>query len=53
MLVAGGPLLLALLALLGLALEPDPRGHGTHERLGLQPCLPMERWALPRLRPRR
>ncbi|QDV38654.1 DUF2752 domain-containing protein [Tautonia plasticadhaerens] len=30
----------ALLAALGVArtLEPDPRGFGTHERLGLPPC---------------
>jgi hypothetical protein len=28
---------LALLAL-GLGLEPDPRGHGTHEQLGLPAC---------------
>lgn len=32
--------LLGALALLGTAwrLDPDPRGHGTHEQLGLEPC---------------
>lgn len=37
--------LLAMLALapaavlaIGRGLEPDPRGHGTHEQLGLEPC---------------
>lgn len=29
---------LALLLVLALATDPDPRGHGTHEQLGLQPC---------------
>jgi hypothetical protein len=45
-------LVLALLSVLGLVaiglfLEPDPRGHGTHERLGLKPCLPMQEWNFP------
>lgn len=33
-------LAVGLLALMGVArcLDPDPRGHGTHERLGLPPC---------------
>ena len=35
------------LALLGLLLEPDPRGFGTHEKLGLRPCMPMELWNVP------
>ena len=42
----------ALLGLLGLIalclyLEPDPRGYGTHEQLGLRPCYPMERFDVP------
>lgn len=28
-------------------LAPDPRGFGTHEQLGLQPCWPMQHWGLP------
>ena len=29
------------LVALGAVLEPDPRGWGTHEQLGFQPCWPM------------
>ena len=36
-----------VLLVLGLFVEPDPRGFGTHEKLGLKPCLPMERWNVP------
>lgn len=36
-LVAAGAALLSLLAL-AMVLEPDTRGFGTHERLGLPPC---------------
>ncbi len=32
-------LLLAVYVVLGLATEPDPRGYGTHEQLGLGVCL--------------
>lgn len=44
-----GAVVLGLLALVGLGvfLEPDARGYGTHERLGFAPCLPMERWNVP------
>ena len=35
------------LAGFGLALQVDPRGYGTHEQLGLLPCLPMVLWRLP------
>ena len=35
------------LVVLGVALAPDERGFGTHEKLGLQPCLPMELWNIP------
>ncbi len=35
------------LAAFGLVLEPDPRGWGTHEQLGLLPCLPMFLWNIP------
>ena len=40
---------LALLGLcaIGLALTPDPRGFGTHEQLGFQPCLPVRLWNVP------
>lgn len=37
---------LALLAV-GRLLEPDPRGWGTHEQLGFQPCFPMRAWNVP------
>ena len=30
-----------------LYVEPDPRGYGTHQKLGLPPCLPMELWHVP------
>lgn len=33
--------------LLGLVLEPDPRGHGTHEQLGAPPCAAMFILGLP------
>ena len=38
-----------VLGLLAVAvfLEPDPRGYGTHEKLGFAPCLPMELWEIP------
>ncbi|MCI0574324.1 MAG: DUF2752 domain-containing protein [Myxococcaceae bacterium] len=45
LLLAAG--VVAGLAVLGLALEPDERGVGTHEQLGLRPCLPMQVWSLP------
>ncbi len=32
---------------LGLFLEPDARGWGTHEQLGFRPCWPMRQWNLP------
>jgi hypothetical protein len=35
------------LLVLGLWLEPDARGVGTHEQLGLRPCLTMDLWNLP------
>jgi hypothetical protein len=35
---AGVALLCAAVLATGVMLEPDPRGHGTHERLGLPPC---------------
>jgi len=35
------------LLLVGLALHPDPRGYGTHEQLGFQPCLPLRLWNVP------
>jgi hypothetical protein len=36
-----------LLLGLGLFLEPDARGWGTHEQLGFRPCWPMRQWNLP------
>lgn len=35
------------LVVLGLLVEPDERGFGTHERLGLEPCWMMETLDLP------
>lgn len=46
-LLAGVSAALGALALFGLFVKPDPRGFGTHEVLGLPPCLPMDRWNLP------
>src|SRR5688572_13034388 len=36
-----------VLLVLGRALRPDPRGWGTHEQLGFQPCYPMAHWNVP------
>lgn len=47
-LVFGGALVtLALLLGFALLLEPDERGFGTHEKLGLRPCAPMRYWNVP------
>lgn len=46
-LFAGANLALAALAAFALFVEPDARGHGTHERLGLPPCAPMDLWNVP------
>jgi hypothetical protein len=37
----------AALVVLGVFVDPDPRGFGTHERLGLPACKPMEWWGVP------
>ncbi len=41
--------ILGWLAMLGFAffLEPDGRGYGTHEQLGLKPCFPQAYWNFP------
>ena len=46
-LLAGVSAALGVLALFGMFVKPDPRGFGTHELLGLPPCLPMDRWNVP------
>ena len=38
---------IAALVVLGVWLDPDPRGFGTHEKLGLPPCTPMHLWNVP------
>jgi hypothetical protein len=38
---------IAVVLVLALVVEPDARGFGTHERLGLPPCKPMEWWNVP------
>jgi Protein of unknown function (DUF2752) len=38
---------IAVVVVLAIVVEPDPRGFGTHERLGLPPCKPMEWWNVP------
>ena len=43
---AGSAAIFALLAT-ARGLRPDPRGFGTHERLGLHPCLFRSRFGLP------
>ena len=45
--LGGAVLALVGLVLLGLLLEPDPRGFGTHEKLGMRPCMSMELWNVP------
>lgn len=37
----------ALFLVLGVVVDPDPRGFGTHERLGLPTCKPMDWWNVP------
>ena len=39
--------MVASMVLLALATEPDPRGFGTHEQLGLSPCRMMEYTGVP------
>lgn len=38
---------IALIVVLATVVEPDARGFGTHERLGLPACIPMEKWGIP------
>jgi hypothetical protein len=45
--LGGAVLAIVGLVLLGLLLEPDPRGYGTHEKLGMRPCMPMVLWNVP------
>ena len=35
------------LLVLGLLVDPDPRGFGTHEKLGLPPCRTIDWWGIP------
>ena len=44
MLLCFGIVALVGVSVLGLWVDPDPRGFGTHEQLGLAPCRTME-WA--------
>ena len=37
----------AALVVLGFLVEPDPRGFGTHEKLGLPPCRTIQWWGIP------
>ena len=45
--VGGAFVTLALLLAFAFLVEPDERGFGTHEKLGLQPCAPMRYWNVP------
>lgn len=36
-----------VLGLMGLCFEPDARGFGTHEQLGVKPCMTMDLWGIP------
>lgn len=38
---------LGALVVLGVFVDPDPRGFGTHEKLGLPACKPMVWWNIP------
>lgn len=38
---------LAGLLVLGFLVDPDPRGFGTHEKLGLPPCRTIDWWGIP------
>lgn len=44
LIVAAGALLVLAIA---LRLDPDPRGVGTHEQLGLPPCGLVAQWGIP------
>jgi len=44
-LAAAGCAILAAAAV-AARLDPDPRGYGTHEQLGLPPCLVQVRWGV-------
>jgi hypothetical protein len=46
-LLAGATAALLGLVVFALWVPPDPRGYGTHERLGLPPCAAMELWNVP------
>jgi hypothetical protein len=45
--LVSAPALLVVLVGFALTLGPDERGFGTHEKLGMQPCLTMKLWTLP------
>jgi len=45
--LGGAALTIAGVVTLGLFVEPDPRGFGTHEQLGLAPCKSMDTIGIP------
>ena len=47
LLLAGVLLGLVFVVGSGRLLEADERGFGTHEQLGMQPCVTMDRWGIP------
>jgi len=46
-LLGSAPVIAIGFVVAGLWLAPDPRGYGTHERLGMLPCLTMKLWHVP------
>ncbi len=46
-LLVGAGLVPVLLVVARVFLEPDERGHGTHEQLGLPACMLMDLWEVP------
>jgi len=47
LLLALAGLVIVGFAVIGVFTEPDVRGYGTHEQLGLAPCMPMRLWNVP------
>ncbi|MDZ4773604.1 MAG: DUF2752 domain-containing protein [Planctomycetota bacterium] len=47
LLLGFGVAAIAIVVVLAIVVEPDARGFGTHEKLGLPACIPMERWGVP------
>jgi len=43
----GALMIPVVMALMAIWFTPDERGFGTHEQLGIQPCITLELWGVP------